>query len=123
MKIVSFKGPSKGDIPGIDDNLDRVLKIINEPLEQYNQALSGRLNVDNLNEEIREIEVFHNRETRLTLQKINGKCIGVLALWNSAFDYVQVVFDQISETQIKIKCFFTSTPADKVKIRLLIRGE
>lgn len=123
MKINSFRGPNKGDVQGIDDNLNRVLDILNKPLEEHTEALQGNLNADNFNQEVRDIQVFHNIEVRISLQKIKGKCIGALPLWNSLYDYVKVAFQQISETQVKIKCYFDTTPTGKVNVRLLLIGE
>ena len=124
MKINSFRGPNRGDIAGIDEKLERILDIYNKPLEEHTAALKSSLNIDNENAEIRELQVYHNTLITVTLNKIEGKCIGAIHLWNSISDYCTgVIFNHISDTQISIKFYFSTTPTAKLTVRVYLKGE
>lgn len=122
-RVNSFKGLSKGDLPGIDDKMAEILDALNSPLEEVVGALQGGINDDNLNCETRTIEVFHNTETKVTLQKIKGKCVGVQPLWNSAYKPCSIAMNYVSDKQVAIKVFFLDTPpTDKTKVTMKFIG-
>jgi len=124
-RVSGFKGLSKGDLPGIDDKMEAILDALNKPIEECVGALQGGINDDNLNCETRTVEVFHSTETKVTLQKIKGSCIGAQPLWNSVFEPCSIAMDNIGENQVRIKCFFHVVPAptDKVKVTIKFIGE
>lgn len=122
MRPDGFNGISRENFPGLSEELESAFKVLNPVIIRLIQILQGKVSTDNLNDEKRIVEVLHNTPVKIRLQKCQN-CQGALHLWNSIYDFCNVTCTILAQNEVEIKCFFTSAPIGKVKVRLWFVGE
>lgn len=94
-------------------------------LEQLVVLSQGNVSVtDNINCEIREITLTQDEEKTISLSRVSGKPIGIRVLWQDIYDWFPNVASKMtSETEMVVKCHWSTDPGVKVTVRFEIIGK
>jgi hypothetical protein len=106
MKLAAFKPIALEDVTGVPKGSDWAAKYVSPVSDQVKAitaVLQGKVGPDNLNWEVRTVEVKSGEAVEISCNALNGKPLGALLAAAS-----RRVLD------------FTATPLDVRKIRLLV---
>ena len=123
MKLPNFTKVTKGDAPDVQDDVWTVVTPLMDQVAELTKALQGRLDLTtNGAHEIRELPFKDDEELRITLQRVKGKPIGVILLWEALYDYTQLKWKPVDESVIKVKITWSTSPSTPITARILILG-
>lgn len=126
MKIPNPKFPTRNESPGIPEDarwIDDYSSPRDGNVKMITQALQKQLSFgDNVNAEIRELEILHDTDFVLTLQSLRGIPIGALVLWTELYDYHFLRFSVVDTKRVRFSVFFLSEPTEKSRVRILFVG-
>lgn len=126
-KIANPEAPSTRDVPGVPDDArwaDRLLEPRDRHTKDLTQALQGGLSLgDNLNAEVRDLQVLDDVFTEIELKKLKGAPVGALLLWQErrgdvpAFDWQPV---DVRKAEIYLS--WPSAPEGAQRVRVVFLG-
>lgn len=127
MKIASPKFPSRAETPEVPEDarwIDTYIEPRDSNVKQLTQCLQGQVDLrDNLNAEVRDLEVAHDTDFVLTLKTLRGAPEGAEVIWADRYLYPILRWAPLDQQKLKFSVWFLSIPTDKVKIRLLVWGK
>lgn len=123
MRVPSFSKLVKGDAPDIPDEVWKAITPLMTQVSKLTQALQGRLDLTtNGNHERRRLKFSDDTAVRIKLQRLNGKPIGVILLWEELYDYTQTKWKPIDESTIEVKITWSTSPSTPTEAEILILG-
>lgn len=111
----------------IDPKTRKILKTATDPqdiaLVQVVQALQRRLTFgENFSCEVKDISLRHNTEVEVRLTTLRTPILGVLCVYNDAYDYAIPTVRPVDIDRVGVKVYFVGTPAIEVMCRLIFLG-
>lgn len=126
MKIQRYRPPELTEIPKIPKGTEWISAVLaprDRALKDHAQALTNRLTFEeNLNAEVRDVEVFHNVEVELTLNTLNGPAIGVFLVFSELEDYAKLKWRASDADTLRFTVKWDSAPSAGYTVRLVIIG-
>jgi hypothetical protein len=128
VKLKAYTPAEATTVPNLPDEHKQwagaLLESRDSMLKDITRCLTSRLDfANNMNAEVRNVQLFHGVEAEIKLQTLKSRPIGVLHLWNEDYDYAKVKWIQSDQDRIKVTVSFDAAPSDDVLTRLLILGE
>ena len=126
MKVRPYQRIERGEHSEVPEEIWKVLKPIEDALENMTQALQGRLDdATNLNAETRELRLEHGVAQQLQLQRVVGKAASVVAMWqdDQTRPVPGVTWTWIDEKTISVTPYWPTDPGSPIVVRLKIRGD
>jgi len=123
MRIDDFQKTSLVESRDIPRELIRALSPLSDQVEQLTTATQGRISFsDNVNAEIRAVQLVHDTSTVIKQQRVKGAAVLVLVAWEELFDYVQIAWQSVDESRVRVKVKWASAPSGSNWVNLLIVG-
>jgi len=123
MRVPSFSKLVKGDAPDIPDEVWKAITPLMTQVSKLTQALQGRLDLTtNGNHERRRLKFSDDTAVRIKHQRLKGKPIGVILLWEELYDYTQTKWKPIDESTIVVKITWSTSPSTPTEAEILILG-
>ena len=123
MKVPNFTPPNKIDNPGLDEESHKALKVISEQVTLLTSALQKNISPeDNENAETRAFGFENGKEYEISLQEIKGRPTEVRVLDHGLFEKVDIAWEVVDASKIKVVLTWPSEPTAAVDATLFIRG-
>ena len=89
----------------------RLVEQLNQQIELLTTALQNNVTLaENLNAEIRTVDLDHDIAVRIGLNQLKGKPVGVVLLGTGVFDYARIAWDVIDESTVDVKVKWDTDP-------------
>jgi len=125
-KIANPDAPSTRDVPGVPAEArwaDRLLEARDRHVKDLTQALQGQLSLaDNLNSEIRDLQVLDDAEVTVELKKLRGAPVGAMLLWTERREEARFWWQPLDVRKATISVSWPSLPEGEQRIRVVFFG-
>lgn len=125
-KIANPEAPSTRDVPGVPDDArwaDRLLEPRDRHTKDLTQALQGGLSLgDNMNAEVRELQVLDDVATEVELKRLKGAPVGALLLWQEREEAPEFWWQPVDVKKARIYLAWPSAPEGAQRVRVVFLG-
>lgn len=122
MKVGNYATPTPGDHPEVPESLFALLHPTMDQVETLTTAAQGRLGPENLDWEVRELELSDDTTTQVALQRLRSAPLGCVLLWTALADHGQLHWQPIDRSTISVNVTWASSPTTPVLTRFLVLG-
>ena len=122
MKIENFPEITRADVRGqVPEPIVRYVKPTQKQIGRLTTALQGLLTLeDNLDAEIRLLNLSNDTAETITLQRLRAKPRGVFVLRSELLDYYKLAWRVVSSNQIELKVKWDSAPTTTVATEIVV---
>ena len=123
MKVQAFRRLQKEDFKDAPEWWARASDVLNKQIEQLTRAVTGRLSfIDNIDSEIKSLEVEHDVDIEIGLQKLKRAPIGVAVLFSHFNANYSLYWEPVSDSKVSVRVKWDIDPTVPVGVRLLMIG-
>ena len=123
MKVQAFRRLQREDFKDAPEWWARASDVLNKQIEQLTRAVTGRLSfIDNIDSEIRSLEVEHDVDIEIGLQKLKLAPIGIAILFSEFNSNYSLYWEPLSDSKVSVRVKWDTDPTVPVGVRLLMIG-
>lgn len=124
MKISNYRHPTRQDFPGLSPEISRALDVVGRQVRELTQVLQGRASLsENLNCEIRSMEVLDGVDYEVSMTTMSGEPEGAIPIWADNYEIPRVShFQALSGGRAKVRFEFSTNPTAAKAVRILFVG-
>lgn len=125
MKILNPQLQGSSQVPGVPPTarwIDAYLQGRDKAIQTHATALQGQIGFDNLNQELKELEVKHALPIEVTPQKLRGKPLGAILIHWTIDEDVVLWPRVISERTIRLTFFRGACSQELFGVTVILFG-
>lgn len=122
MKLSTFRPPNQSDFPQMPAGVEEPLKVTSKQVTDITTALQGAISIaDNLDAELIEVDIEHNKSFNVSLQKLKSRPLGASCIYvKGQFGIAQL--ELLAEKKVSLRVWLISENTGSFPARIIVWG-